>query len=181
MSTAEQSQTEPVPTPVPAPPKEIFDCRVRDYLFDKVPDFSDLTFLQTLIPFGLVYVLYLLGNKDLYTLFGKYLILLLGLRYLYSILKKEPHPSKKNKYNMALSGQFMMLILILFIIAENRLIDLKSFTIFNVDINLNLLASNALVWLYGFLCILTRSNYSVDVLNTYFITFSLYHLKLFGV
>jgi hypothetical protein len=82
---------------------------------------------------------------------------------------------------MALSGQFMMLILILFIIAENRLIDLKSFTIFNVDINLNLLASNALVWLYGFLCILTRSNYSVDVLNTYFITFSLYHLKLFGV
>jgi hypothetical protein len=157
-----------------------FDCRVQDYLFSKLPDWSELIFLQTLIPFGLLYLLYLLGNKEIYTLFVKYLVVLLGIRYIYRLLKTEPHPSKKNKYNMALSGQFMMLILILFIIAEYRLIDLKTFQIGNLEIGLNNIVSNLLIWGYGILTILTRSNYSVDVLNTYFLTFSLYQLKFFG-
>lgn len=158
-----------------------FDCRVQDYLFSKLSDLSDLAFLQTLIPFGLLYVLYLLGNKEIYTLFAKYLAILLGIRYIYRVLKTEPHPSKKNKYNMALSGQFMMLILILFIISEHRLIDLKTFMIGNIEIGLNSIVSNLLIWCYGILMILTRSNYSVDVLNTYFLTLSLYQFKIFGI
>lgn len=158
-----------------------FDCRVKDYLFSKLPDLSELTFIQTLIPFGLLYSLYLLGNKEIYTLFVKYLVMFLGIRYTYRLLKTEPHPSKKDKYNMALSGQFMMLILILFIISEHRLIDLKTFSIGNFEIELNGIVSNLLIWCYGILMILTRSNYSVDVLNTYFLTLSLYQMKPFRV
>jgi uncharacterized membrane protein len=158
-----------------------FDCKVEDYLFTKFPDLSELTFLQTLIPFGLLYILYILGNKEIYTIFAKYFVVLLGIRYIYRLLKREPHPSKKNKYNMALSGQFMMLILILFIIAEFKLIDLKTFWVSNIEVELNSIVSNLLIWGYGILMILTRSNYSVDVLNTYFLTFSLYQLKFFGV
>ena len=176
-----KTQENPQGTQDTQPNKIPFDCRVQDYLFYKLPDWSELTFLQTLIPFGLLYLLYLLGNKEVYTLFIKYIVILLGIRYVYRLLKTEPHPSKKDKYNMALSGQFMMLILILFIIAEHRLIDLKTFRISNLEIELNNIVSNLLIWCYGILMILTRSNYSVDVLNTYFLTLSLYQLKAFGI
>lgn len=171
MSKVLEEQEQPIP----------FDCKVEDYLFSKLPDLSELTFLQTLIPFGLLYILYLLGNKEIYTVFIKYLVVLLGIRYIYRLLKREPHPSKKDKYNMALSGQFMMLILILFIISEFKLIDLKTFWIGNLELQLNGIVSNLLIWCYGLLMILTRSSYSVDILNTYFLTFSLYQLKFFGV
>lgn len=171
MSKVLEEQEQPIP----------FDCKVEDYLFSKLPDLSELTFLQTLIPFGLLYILYLLGNKEIYTVFIKYLVVLFGIRYIYRLLKREPHPSKKDKYNMALSGQFMMLILILFIISEFKLIDLKTFWIGNLELQLNGIVSNLLIWCYGLLMILTRSSYSVDILNTYFLTFSLYQLKFFGV
>jgi hypothetical protein len=159
---------------------ETFDCTVRDYLYSKLPDLSELTFLQTLIPFGFAYIVYLLGNKDIYTVGIKYFIFLLILRYIYSVLKMEPHPTKRNKYNMALSGQFILFILCVFIIADYQLIDLKSLNIFNIEINLNKLVATLLIFSYGFLKILTRSNYSVDLLNTYFITYFFYHLRIFG-
>lgn len=174
-STAEKSDSPPLTESEPP-----FDCRVNDYLFSRLPDWSELEFLQTLIPLGMVYALYILGNKEIYTLFIKYIILLFGLRYVYRFLKREPHPIKKNKYNMALSGQYMILILTLFIIAEYKLIDLKTFSFANLTVDLNIITSNLLIWVYGILRIFTRSNYSVDILNTYFLTFSLYQLKFFS-
>lgn len=160
--------------------EESFDCTIKDYLFEKLPDLSELSFLQTLIPFGFLYIVYILGNKDIYTILGKYFIFLLGLRYIYRLLKREPHPTKKKKYNMALSGQFILFILTIFVIADYRLIDLKTINIFNIELELNKIAATILISFYGFLKLLTRSNYSVDLLNTYFITYFFYHQRLFG-
>jgi hypothetical protein len=187
---SENKTTEP-PTSIEVPTAESlhtdskecelpFDCTVKDYLFDKIPDLSEFIFLQTLIPFGALYIVYIFGDKEIYTMLGKYIVLLFGLRYLYRLLKREPHPTKKNKFNMALSGQFILLILSIFVIADNKMIDLKSFNLFNVEMDLNKIASTLVIFVYGFLKILTRSNYSVDVLNTYFISYFFYHLRIFG-
>ena len=156
------------------------DCAVLDYLFARLPDLSHLVLVQAVVPLALLYITYTFGTGATAVLLAKYAVLLFVLRYVYRLLKREPHPSRAGQYNSMVSGQLVLVLLCVFVITEFRLVDLRTITVFGKEFSLNQAVAAAVGAGYAALQVLTRSAYSADVLNTYIVTHLLYHAKVIG-
>lgn len=153
---------------------------IKDRVLDSLKENNQITIITNfLVPLFLVYLIYLSGSRGVYTQIIKYMLIFGCLKYLYKYIKKEPHPSDKNKENGHISLLYAFVIFTILTLIDFKIINFGNINIFNVSFSLSLIFAFVSIIAYGYGLLYTKSHYSTDLITTLLLSYLFYKSNLF--
>lgn len=152
----------------------------KDKLLDSITENSQITvFTNFIVPLLLIYLIYMSDSRAVYTQIIKYMIVIGCLKYLYKYLKKEPHPTTKDKQNGHISLLYSFIIITILTLVDYKIINFGNINVFNVSFSLSLIFAFVSILSYGYGLLYTKSYYSTDLITTLLLSYLFYKSNIF--
>lgn len=152
----------------------------KDRLLEQINENSQITIVTNfLVPLLLVYLIYMSGSRAVYTQIIKYTLIIGCLKYLYKYLKKETHPTDKNKLNGHISLLYSFVIISILTLIDYKIINFGNVNLFNVSFSLSLIFAFVSILFYGYGLLYTKSYFSTDLITTLLLSYLFYKSNIF--